>query len=144
MRAWAWGPAGDHADEESRVYLKDVAKATNMIIDEQNVMMGDADEDDAGEKKKWGSRGIKGVMKKNLNIQSERSTSGSKNYKGTAFVKWDEPRIRGLCTRWDVEWLERGSVGRPILVSLSGGVFKSEEVSYDQSGLGDENGEGWS
>lgn len=115
MRAYAWGPASDHPADQDRTYLKDIADATNAVIDEQNQRMGDDSGDSDGKEKRWTSRGISASMKKFLNIQTRRATDGSPEYKGTAYVKWDTLRIEGLCKRWNVEMLERGSVARPIV-----------------------------
>lgn len=121
MRAHAWGPATDHPSDENRTYLKDVANATNAIIDEMNAEMGDDVGDNNSKEKRWTSRGISATMKKFLNIQTRRATDGGQGYKGTAYVKWDELRLKGLCKRWNVEWLERGSLARPIVKKISFG-----------------------
>ena len=119
--AWAWGPVSDYVEDGLRVYLKDIALATNMVVDEQNRVMGDLDEsdDDEGGKKnyKMSSRKITPVFKKYLNIKTVRATSGTPEYKGTKFVDMtaELERVKGLCDRWGVEWRERGSVARETL-----------------------------
>lgn len=115
--AWAWGPVSDRPEDEFRVYLKDISAATNIIVDEQNRQMGEADEEDEDGKKtgfKAKSRKISGVMKNFLNLKTVRATDGTPSYKGTNYVNMatEMERVRGLCERWAVEWKERGSVQR--------------------------------
>ncbi len=126
MRAWAWGPVSDRPEDADRVYLKDIALATNEIVDEQNRQMGDSDDEDGEEKTafKAKSRKLSGLMKKFLNLKTIRATDGLPQYKGTAFVNMreEEERVRGLCERWGVSWLESGSKPRSeqgVVVSLS-------------------------
>jgi len=125
--AYAWGAVSDRPEDADRIYLKDIAKATNLIIDEQNRQMGDDSDDDENEeykKKKFkaNSRKISHTMKKFLNLKTIRATDGTPEYKGTNFVNMtvEEERVRGLCERWAVEWRERGSVKR----DESGDSFK--------------------
>lgn len=125
LRAWAWGPVSDHPSDEMRTYLKDVAKATNDVTDEQNRKMGDDhDDDDVGDSpkkaKKMTSRKVSSIMKKYLQLKTVRATDGGNpEYKGTMYVDWDSERIKALCERWGVEWLERGSVARPQVLDLN-------------------------
>jgi len=125
--AYAWGAVSDRPEDADRIYLKDIAKATNLIIDEQNRQMGDDSDDDENDeykKKKFkaNSRKISHTMKKFLNLKTIRATDGTPEYKGTNFVNMtvEEERVRGLCERWAVEWRERGSVKR----DESGDSFK--------------------
>jgi hypothetical protein len=121
MLAWAWGPVSDRPEDEKRVYLKDIALATNQVVDEQNKQMGeDDDEEEKGEggkgkgKFKAKSRKLSHTMKIYLNLKTIRATDGTPEYKGTNYfsMEVEEERIRGLCERWGVEWKERGSVSR--------------------------------
>ena len=115
----------DRPEDADRVYLKDIALATNEIVDEQNRQMGDSDDDDGDEKAtfKAKSRKLSGLMKKFLNLKTIRSTDGLPQYKGTAYVSMtvEEERIRGLCERWGVSWLESGSKPRSeqVVVDLN-------------------------
>jgi hypothetical protein len=117
--AWAWGAVSDRVEDGLRVYLKDIALATNMIVDEQNRIMGDIDEEPVEEssgkkRQKMSSRKITPVFKKYLNLKTKRATDGSPEYKGTKFVDMTEEieRVKGLCERWGVTWLDRNSVPR--------------------------------
>ncbi len=128
--AWAWGPVSDRLEDKQRVYLKDIAAATNMVIDEQNRQMGELDEESdehEGIDKKTGkkifktkSRKVSDVMKKYLSLTTKRATDGMPDYKGTKYVDMDLEleRIRGLCERWGVEWKESGSQARPQSVQI--------------------------
>lgn len=127
MRAWAWGPVSEHPSDEWRTYLKDVRECANDIMDEQRAQMGDSDDEDKEKKKKMSSQGIAHILRKYLQLKTIRATDGGDaEYKGTMYVEWDEERIRGLCERWGVEWLERGSLNRPKIVKLQGDPFKDE------------------
>jgi hypothetical protein len=132
LRAWAWGtiPEGTEADA-SRVYLKDIAACVNAIIDEMNKKMGDdwdmpdgQDGDKKDGKKDGGkvtSRKVSDNMVKYLNLHTLRSTSGPASYKGTMYLEWDETRMRALCERWGIEYLQRGSLLRPKVINLNAG-----------------------
>jgi DNA primase len=127
VRAWAWGPInGGTIEDISRVYLKDVAACVNDIIDEMNKKMGDdweAPTSDEGKSKKESgkvtSRKVSDNMTKYLNLHTLRSTAGPTAYRGTMYLEWEEKRMRSLCTRWGVEYLERGSIKRPMFVNLN-------------------------
>jgi len=115
--AWAWGPVSDREEDAGRVYLKDVSQATNLIVDEQNRRMGEADDDDKDGKesnKKMKSRKLTTIFKNYLNIKTLRATDGTHEYKGTKFINLADPdmlmRVRGLCERWGVEWRDSGSL----------------------------------
>lgn len=113
--AWAWGPVSERLEDAMRVYLKDIALATNQVVDQQNRQMGDLDDEaDEEGKPKMKSRKITPVFKKYLNIKSIRATDGIPEYKGTRYVDMtvEIERVKGLCERWGVEWLERGSVSK--------------------------------
>jgi hypothetical protein len=136
MLAWAWGPVSDRPEDAERIYLKDISDATNQVVDEQNRQMGEMDDEDDQEGKKKSfkakSRKIAGVMKKYLNVKTIRSTDGIPAYKGTNFVNMamETERVKGLCERWAVEWRERGSVKRPMVLDLnkpSPGIDKLRE-----------------
>ena len=125
MRAWAWGPVSERPEDADRVYLKDIALATNEIVDEQNRQMGEGDDGDGDDEKGGGfkakSRKIASVMKNFLNLKTIRATDGTEQYKGTSYVNMtvEADRVRGLCERWGVSWLDSGS--RP----------RSEQVTVD-------------
>jgi len=136
MVAYAWGPVSDRPEDEDRVYLKDIAMATNQVIDEQNRQMGEEADDEADDKKstKTKSRKVADVMKKYLNVKTIRASDGIKEYKGTAYVNiaMESERIHGLCERWGVEWREKNSVPRPqaINFSASSEAFKKERKAW--------------
>lgn len=126
MRAWAWGPVSDGANDEARIYLKDIAWATNQIIDEMNARMGDDDDDDDDNPKKKGggkttSRKVSSIMDKFLQLRTHRATDGLPDYKGTMFIDMnrDSLRVQALCDRWGIEFLQRSSVQRPVRVNLN-------------------------
>jgi hypothetical protein len=122
MLAWAWGPVSERPEDAERVYLKDIAVATNQVVDAQNKQMGEGEEeeddgkDGAGGKKlfKAKSRKLAATMRTYLNLKTIRCTDGIAAYKGTNYVNMalEMERVRGLCERWAVEWKERGSVER--------------------------------
>lgn len=116
--AWAWGAVSDRPEDADRVYLKDIALATNMTVDEQNRRMGETTDepDDKDEKKKTKSRKITDIFKKYLNLKTIRSTDGVEEYKGTSYVNMlsEMERVKGLCERWGVEWRERGSLAGDV------------------------------
>jgi hypothetical protein len=130
--AWAWGPVSEREEDAARVYLKDVSQATNLVVDEQNRRMGEADEDDDSDKdgkkggRKMKSRKLTDIFKKYLNIKTMRATDGIKDYKGTKFINLADPdmltRVQGLCERWGVQWRESAS--------LSGGQPVSEDEAW--------------
>jgi len=137
--AWAWGPVSSRVEDGLRVYLKDIALATNMVVDEQNRRMGEDEQDDPveGKKKpKMKSRKISNVFKKYLNIKTVRATDGLPSYKGTMFVnmEMEMERIRGLCERWGVEWLEAGSVEREKLPDESELTTKDTKSTKEHEG----------
>jgi hypothetical protein len=126
MLAWAWGPVSERPEDAERIYLKDISDATNQVVDEQNRQMGEmADEDDEGKDGKKSfkakSRKISSTMKKYLNVKTVRATDGTPEYKGTFYVNMgmETERLKGLCERWSVEWRERGSVNRPMILDLN-------------------------
>jgi hypothetical protein len=127
MLAWAWGPVSDRPEDENRIYLKDIAAATNQVVDEQNRQMGELEDDDDDDgkdgKKRFRakSRKISSTMQKYLNLKTIRATDGSSEYKGTYFVNMamEEERVRGLCERWSVGWRERGSAQRPQVIDFN-------------------------
>jgi len=122
--AWAWGPVTEREEDKGRVYLKDAALATNLIVNEQNRKMGELDEHDEDEKdgnRKMKSRKLTDILKKYLNIKTLRATDGTPEYKGTKYINLNDPdmmlRLRGLCERWGVEWRESGSVGADVVLA---------------------------
>jgi len=123
MMAWAWGPVSDRLTEQQRVYVKDIAQATNTVVDEMNRRAGDTDDedDDEGAKKsktKMTSRGLTKVFNKVLNLPRLRATDGDPEYKGTYYIDMETEleRVKALCERWGVEWRERGSLGPDVEV----------------------------
>ena len=129
MLAWAWGPVSDRPEDADRVYLKDIALATNQVVDEQNRQMGEeeSDDDDTPGKKKFKakSRKLAHTMKTYLNLKTIRCTDGIPEYKGTNYFSMgmEKERVQGLCERWAVEWKERGSASR----SQNMNIFKSSD-----------------
>jgi hypothetical protein len=126
LLAWAWGPVSDRPEDAERIYLKDIAEATNQVVDEQNRQMGEMDDEEDekdGKKKsfKAKSRKIAGIMKKWLNLKTIRATDGTPEYKGTNYVNMamEMERVKGLCERWAVEWRERSSVNKPRMLDLN-------------------------
>jgi hypothetical protein len=168
LMAWGWGPVSDRPEDAERVYLKDIAMATNMTVDEQNRRMGEDDEEEEikgkdGFKKprKAKSRKITDIFKKYLNIKTVRATDGLPEYKGTSFVNMamEMERVRGLCERWGVAWRERGSLvngevsddekwmKKPVIKMISfndegsPGIKKDREDWYGQNELPKSEGE---
>lgn len=142
MLAWAWGPVSDRPEDAERVYLKDIALATNQVVDEQNRQMGEEETDDedapgphggTGRKKfKAKSRKLAHTMKTYLNLKTIRSTDGIPEYKGTNYFSMgmEKERVQGLCERWAVEWKERGSAARSQVMNIfkpSEGINKMRE-----------------
>ena len=117
MVAWAWGPVSERPEDADRVYLKDIAKATNQVVDDQNRQMGEEETEEEGSKGKFKvkSRKLTYVMKTFLNLKSIRSTDGVAEYKGTSYVNMEAEleRVKGLCERWAVDWREHGTLARP-------------------------------
>lgn len=120
----AWGPASEHPSDELRVYLKDVTKAANMRIDEMKRRMDEDDEDEdetifkkdgtkVKKKAKMTSRGVSFILESFCQLATRRTSDGKDEYRGTMEVVWDEVRVKSLCERYGVEWLERGSQSRP-------------------------------
>ncbi len=130
MLAWAWGPVSDRPEDEQRVYLKDISAATNQIVDEQNRQMGEDDEEEdekkPGGKFKAKSRKLAHTMRTYLNLKTIRATDGTPEYKGTNYVNMalEAERVKGLCERWSVQWLERGSISRVQKLDVFGGNGK--------------------
>lgn len=133
MLAWAWGPVSDRPEDEMRVYLKDISEATNQVVDEQNKQMGEMDEVDDDDKKKFRakSRKLAHTMRTYLNLKTIRATDGISAYKGTNYVnvEVEMERLKGLCERWAVEWRERGSAER----SKSTDLFKEEREKWQNT-----------
>ena len=125
MLAWAWGPVSDRPEDADRIYLKDIAKATNEVVDAQNRQMdeGDDEEEDGKDGKKSfkaKSRKLAHTMRTYLNLKTIRATDGTPEYKGTNYVNMnlEMERVKGLCERWAVEWKERGSVNRVQTIDI--------------------------
>jgi len=121
--AFAWGPVSDRPEDAERVYMKEIAKAINIIVDHQKAMLGEdveeEDEKDEGKKedgkkeqKRTKSRKVSDVFQKFLNIKTVRATDGLPQYKGTKYVNMttEIERLKSLCVRWDVAWQEGGSM----------------------------------
>ena len=129
MLAWAWGPVSDRPEDADRVYLKDIALATNQVVDEQNRQMGEeeSDDEDATGKKKFKakSRKLAHTMKTYLNLKTIRATDGVPEYKGTNYfsMSMEKERVQGLCERWAVTWRERASEPRSQVIN----IFQSSE-----------------
>ena len=123
MIANSWGPASDHPSDENRVYLKEVTKAANMRIDEMKREMDEGDDDDetfvgkdgkqVKKKAKMTSRGVSYILENFCQIATSRTSDGNDGLRGTMEVVWDELRVKALCARYGVQWLERGSMERP-------------------------------
>jgi hypothetical protein len=125
MLAWARGPVSQREQDKERVYLKDIAAATHQVIDERDRQMGDLGEEGKEQEefdRKTGkkvfntaSRKISVVMNKYLNLRTIRSTDGVPEYKGNHYVNMQAEleRVKRLCERWGVTWMERGSLVRP-------------------------------
>lgn len=115
----AWGPVSDHEADEDRVYLKDVTKAANNRIDEMKREMDEGDDDDetftgkdgkqVKKKAKMTSRGVSYILENFCQLATARTSNGNDEYRGTYEVVWDELRVKALCARYGVQWLERGS-----------------------------------
>jgi hypothetical protein len=144
MMAWAWGPVSNRPEDADRVYLKDIATATNQIVDDQNRQMGESDDEEEDGKKRFKakSRKLAHTMKTYLNLKTIRSTDGLPEYKGTNYVNMtaETERVRGLCERWAVEWCERGSVKKAETTQID--LMKSSEGSKQarKAWYGSENG----
>jgi hypothetical protein len=153
VTANSWGPATDHPADLDRVYLKDVTKAANMRIDEMKREMneGAEDEDETIVKKdgtkikkraKMTSRGVSFMLESSCQMATRRTTDGTDGYRGTMEVVWDELRVKSLCARYGVQWLERGSKSaeRPeeIVVDLNKPSFTGE--SLRKAWYGSKNG----
>ena len=138
MLAWAWGPVSERVTDVWRVYVKDIAQATNMCIDEMNRRMGDDGEDeddpsttlrtgsstssggqDGKKKPKMKSRGLTKTFEKYLNLKRTRASDGEPDYKGTMYIDMEAEieRVKALCERWGVEWRERGSLAPGVEVA---------------------------
>jgi hypothetical protein len=144
MMAWAWGPVSDRPEDADRVYLKDIAKATNNVVDEQNRQMGEEEEEEEDGKKKFKvkSRKLTYIMRTFLNLRSIRATDGTAEYKGTYYVNMamEEERVRGLCERWSVEWRERGSVTKAETTQIDFGKSSEGAKAERKAWYGSENG----
>ena len=122
LEAIAWLGPMEHEQAGTRiqiVWLKWLTATVNRLIDEQNRAMGDdySTEDltprppspeGKGEKKEGGgitikSRKIGEIVRKFLQLKTDRATSGPEKLKGTYFVHWDDARIRALGARYGVE-----------------------------------------
>ena len=144
LLAWAWGPVSDREEDAGRVYLKDVSLATNLVVDEQNRRMGEAEEDEKDDKKKMKSRKLTTIFKTYLNIKTLRATDGTPEYKGTKFINLSDPdmlmRVKGLCERWGVEWRESGSLGDGHVFSDEEEWMKKPHVQMIELNTGSSNG----
>jgi hypothetical protein len=144
VTANAWGPVSDHPSDEERVYLKDVTLAANMRIDAMKREMneGSDDEDETIVKKdgtkikkiaKMTSRGVSFMLESFCQMATRRTSDGNDGYRGTMEVVWDELRVKSLCARYGVQWLERGSKSgeRPVeevTIDLNKPSFTGKEL----------------
>jgi len=140
LKAWAWGPVSANVNDENRLYLKDIAFATNIVTDDMNHRMGDDDEEERVDQKtgrktggKMTSRGVSGIMDKFLQLRTWRATDGIDEYKGTMYIDMnrDLERVKALTERWGVKWLERGSEKRPIKINLNDPETSKRLVQHD-------------
>ena len=76
-----------------------------------------------------------GILKKFCQLRVRETTDGSDKYRGTNEVVWEEERIQALCERWAVEWKERGSVKRPVVVSFVKNLESEIKKRDEQAGL---------
>jgi hypothetical protein len=140
IKAFAWGPVSESPSDEGRVYLKDIALASNMVTDEMNKRMGDDEEEERVDPKgkrsggKFTSRGISSIMDKYLQLRTWRATDGTPDYKGTMYIDLnrDGERIKALCERWGVKELIRGSEKRPIKINLNDPEAIAKKIDPDQ------------
>lgn len=122
--AWAWGPVSEREEDTFRVYMKDIAAAINVIMSHQKEQLGEEEDDDnenskdGKDVKKVRSRKVSEVFKNYLNLKTIRSTDGLPEYKGTKYVDMTEEqdRVKALCVRWGVEWLERGCLAEKATI----------------------------
>jgi hypothetical protein len=116
-----WGRGKSEATEEiNRIYLKELAEATNEIVDEQNRQMGDAAEPvvnregNVKEPARMTSRRVSDTVRKYLQLKVLRATDGEKGRKGTNYVVWDQERVDALCVRFGVEMVGYGSLKKQM------------------------------
>jgi hypothetical protein len=88
-------PTGRPCDPYFDFSVKNIAKVTNQIIDQEN--LGDDAEDRSGGKKLT-PRGVGSILRKGLQLQVERATAGP--LKGNFVLHWDDERILGLRGRY--------------------------------------------
>ena len=165
--AWAWGPVSARPEDTNRIYIKDIAMGTNMIMDHQKALLGEDGDEEEEEKKpgldqkrviKTKSRKVSDVFSKFLNIKTLRATDGLPEYKGTKYVDMgaELDRIKALCQRWGVEWREQASLHetaevpederwmkKPKFVTIDFNKtpdgFKIEREKWQNAGLSDKS-----
>lgn len=84
------------------IQVKRVARATNILIDNENQQNG-GDEDDEEEakpnKKQIGPHKVGGILRKVLHLRTERMTTGTRGYG----VVWDDKRVEAHKSRYGVD-----------------------------------------
>lgn len=132
------------------VFLKTLTAKVNDLIDTQNRAMGDdsmteerhqetsQSSNQGGEQKERQtikSRKVGDIVRKYLQLKTDRSSSGPEELKGTYMVLWDDPRIRSLGTRYGVEfpaeWPEKPVQSRTD-------PFVEERRKWHQAGMAPE------
>jgi hypothetical protein len=57
------------------------------------------------------SRGVSFMLESFCQMATRRTSDGNDGYRGTMEVVWDDLRVKSLCARYGVQWMERGSKG---------------------------------
>ena len=97
--------------------LKHITKMTNVVIDEENRDEDGEEEEDDGDRKysrkKLGPKRIGAIVRNNLQLSTERATSGP--FKGNYYAVYEEERILALCSRFGIDPPDHSAPIKPVV-----------------------------
>jgi len=100
--------------------LKHITKTTNDVIDEENRGEDDDEEEEDGDRKysrkKLGPKRIGAIVRNNLQLSTERATSGP--FKGNYYAIYEEERIMALCSRFGIDPPDHNAPILPVVAPV--------------------------
>jgi hypothetical protein len=100
--------------------LKHITKMTNEVIDEENRDEDGEEEEEDGDRKysrkKLGPKRIGAIVRNNLQLSTERATSGP--FRGNYYAVYEEERIMALCSRFGIDPPDHNAPILPVVAPV--------------------------